>query len=76
MGLGPGVSDIADLNGLDPIGMLSIRALPERFQMAPVMATSASQAKFVLDFVEWPVAKRFFPDGDSGVERGNHYVEG
>ena len=69
-------SRIADLNGLDPIGMLSIRALPERFQMAPVMATSASQAKFVLDFVEWPVGKRFFPDGDSGVDRSNHYVEG
>jgi hypothetical protein len=69
-------SRIADLNGLDPIGQLSIRILPERFTMAPVMATSASQAKFVLDFVEWPTAKRLFPDGDSGVERGNHVVEG
>ena len=69
-------SRIADLNGLDPIGMLSVRTLPERFQLQPVAATSASQAKFVLDFVEWPVAKRLFPDGDSGVERGNYLVEG
>ena len=67
---------IADLNGLDPIGMLSVRALPERFQIGAVPTTSAAQAQFVLDFVEWPVAKRYFPDGTSGVERGNHYVEG
>ena len=29
-------SRIADLNGHDPIGMLSMRALPERFTMAPI----------------------------------------
>jgi hypothetical protein len=69
-------SGIADLNGLDPIGMLSIRALPERFTMAPVSTTSAGQAQYVLDFVEWAPAKRYFPDGTAGVERGNHYVEG
>ena len=69
-------SEIADLNGLDPIGMLSLRILPERFQMEPVAATSAAQAKFILDWVQWDDAKRYFPDGLAGVERGNHYVEG
>jgi hypothetical protein len=69
-------SEIADLNGLDPIGQLSVRALPAGQTLAPVLATSASQAQFMLDLVEWPAGKRYFPDGTSGVERGNHYVEG
>jgi hypothetical protein len=69
-------SGIADLNGLDPIGQLSVRALPTGQTLAPVLATSAAQAQFMLDLVEWPVGKRFFPDGTSGVERGNHFVEG
>jgi hypothetical protein len=69
-------SGIADLNGLDPIGQLSVRALPDRQTLAPVSTTSAAQAQFMLDLVEWPAGKRYFPDGTSGVERGNHYVEG
>ena len=69
-------SMIADLNAFDPIGMLSMRALPERQTLAPVVATTASQAKFLLDVAEWDPAKRYFPDGDSGVYRGNHTVEG
>ena len=30
----------------------------------------------MLDVVEWDAAKRWFPDGTSGIERGNYYVEG
>ena len=69
-------SSIADLNGLDPIGQLSVRALPEGQTLAPVTATTTEQVKFMLDLVEWPVAKRYFPDGGAGVIRGNHFVEG
>jgi hypothetical protein len=69
-------SKIADLNCFDPIGMLAMRALPEGQTLAPVMATSASQAQFMLDLVEWPAGKRYFPGGTAGIERGNHFVEG
>jgi hypothetical protein len=69
-------SEIADLNALDPIGMLSVRALPEGQTLAPVSATTTEQVKFMLDLVEWPAAKRYFPDAGAGIERGNHYVEG
>jgi hypothetical protein len=71
-------SQIADLNGVDPIGMLSMRAIPaaQTLQSVPDLATSAQQAQYLLDVVEWPSAKRYFPDGTSGVPRGNHTVEG
>ena len=71
-------STIADLNGLDPIGMLAVRVLPagQTLEVVPDGATTAEQAQHLLDLVEWPVEKRYFPDGASGVVRGNHYVEG
>jgi hypothetical protein len=69
-------SKIADLNGLDPIGQLSVRALPDRMTLMPVAATSGAQAQYLLDQVEWPSAKRYFPSGTTGVSRGNHYIEG
>ena len=69
-------SEIADLNGLDPIGQLSVRAMPQRETLMGTVATSGAQAAFMLDRAEWSVAKRYFPAGNEGVERGNHYVEG
>ena len=59
-------SEIADLNALDPIGMLSVRALPEGQTLAPVAATTTEQVKFMLDLVEWPMERRYFPDGGAG----------
>jgi len=71
-------SKIADLNGMDPIGQLSMRALPadQALLEAPNAVTSAVQAQFLMDVVEWPTAKRVFPNGTAGWTRGNHKVEG
>jgi hypothetical protein len=71
-------SKIADLNCFDPIGMLSMRTLPagQTLEAVPDGTTSALQAQYLLDLIEWPAAKRYFPDGTSGVVRGNHFVEG
>ena len=69
-------SEIADLNALDPIGQLSVRAMPQRETLMGTAATSGAQAAFMLDRAEWPLAKRWFPAGNEGWERGNHYVEG
>ena len=69
-------SEIADLNGLDPIAMLSVRHLPSRAPLAPVASTSAGQAQYMLDVVGWPAGKRYFPAGTAGWGRSNHYVQG
>jgi len=71
-------SQIADLNGLDPIGQLSVRVLKagQDLLQAPNAVTSAVQAQFLLDIVEWPVGKRYFPNGTAGQTRGNHVVKG
>jgi hypothetical protein len=69
-------SQIADLNGLDPIGQLSVRLLPDEMQLLSRVATSAEQAQFVLAYVQWPTAKQYFPNGIRGEYRGNQYVSG
>jgi hypothetical protein len=69
-------SKIADLNGTDPIGMLSMRSVPKGSEIYPGELTSAQQAGIILDLVEWPSAKRYFPSGTTGVMRGNDWIEG
>lgn len=69
-------SGVADLNGIDPLGQLAVRMLPDRYDLQDYAATSAEQAMFLLDSVEWPSANRYFPSGTTGVTRGNQTVEG
>ena len=69
-------SDIADLNGMDPIGQLSMRIVPKGSDIYPGEITTAQQAQIILDLVEWPSGKRYFPQGTTGVMRGNDWIEG
>ena len=69
-------SKIADLNGMDPIGQLSVRQMPDDMQLLQRLATSAEQAQFLLDYAEWTAAKRYFPNGIRGEYRGNQNVKG
>jgi hypothetical protein len=69
-------SHIADFNGLDPMGQLSVRILPTGADMGIAADTSTKQVTYLLDQVGWPVGKRYFPTGSVGVTRSNHYVEG
>jgi len=70
-------SKIADLNGMDPIGQLSMRMVPKGsdiYQGSQI--TTAQQAQLILDLVEWSAGKRYFPQGTTGVLRGNDWIEG
>jgi hypothetical protein len=68
-------TSISDLRGVDAIGELAVRVVPPTAsQTWP--GTSEQQVQYVLDNVDWPVARRYFPATGAGQLRGAQYWEG